>query len=45
MAAYATLMRDEHPPFRLDTGGSEPGAIPPSPPAGPPKETSVPIPT
>jgi len=31
VAAYATLMRDEYPPFRLDTGSAEPGAIP-SPP-------------
>jgi hypothetical protein len=34
--AYAALMRDEYPPFRFDVGGTEPGAIPPSPPAGPP---------
>lgn len=32
--AYAALMRDEYPPFRLDTGGIDPGSIPfTSPPA------------
>jgi hypothetical protein len=28
--AYATLMRDEYPPFRLDTGGEDPEPTPPS---------------
>jgi uncharacterized protein DUF4389 len=33
--AYVTLMRDEYPPFRLDTGGTDPGHVPaePAPPA------------
>jgi hypothetical protein len=35
--AYVGLMRDEYPPFRLDSGGIDPGSIPatplPSPPA------------
>jgi hypothetical protein len=35
VAAYASLMRDEYPPFRLDTGGSEPGTEPSGPAVGP----------
>jgi len=26
--AYVALMRDEYPPFRLDTGGTDPGSMP-----------------
>jgi hypothetical protein len=33
--AYAALLRDEYPPFRLDTGGTDPGSIPVSPPPQP----------
>ena len=33
VVAYAALMRDEYPPFRLDIGGVEPGVAAPEPPA------------
>jgi hypothetical protein len=34
--AYAALMRDEYPPFRLDSGGIDPGSVPASPTPAPP---------
>jgi hypothetical protein len=39
--AHATLMRDEYPPFRLDTGGTDPGHRSPLP-AGPPAPQPAP---
>jgi hypothetical protein len=38
--AYAALMRDEYPPFRLDSGGTDPGHLSPQP-TGP---TGAPVP-
>ncbi|MGY2002695.1 DUF4389 domain-containing protein [Blastococcus sp. SYSU DS1024] len=36
VAAYASLMTDAYPPFRMDMGGTDPGSVPPGPaPAGP----------
>ena len=35
VAAYAGLMTDQYPPFRLDQGGTDPGTVP-APPVGPP---------
>lgn len=42
VGAYVTLMRDEYPPFRLDTGGPEPGNRPGPPPASPGGGTKAP---
>jgi hypothetical protein len=31
VAAYAGLMTDAYPPFRLDQGGTDPGSVPAGP--------------
>jgi hypothetical protein len=40
VAAYAGLMTDEYPPFRLDIGGPDPGSVPTGP--TPPRPSGVP---
>jgi hypothetical protein len=41
VAAYAALMTDRYPPFRLDTGGIDPGSVPAVPTPPPPSGTPV----
>ena len=36
VAAYAALMTDRYPPFRLDMGGEDPGAVGATTPSAPP---------
>jgi uncharacterized membrane protein len=40
--AYVALMRDEYPPFRLDTGGTDPGHELPAPVPSPPQPVGAP---
>ncbi|MEU2348472.1 DUF4389 domain-containing protein [Modestobacter sp. NPDC049651] len=46
VAAYAALMTDRYPPFRLDMGGTDPGSVPagPLPPAPTGTGTAAPVP-
>ena len=39
VGAYAALMTDRYPPFRLDTGGTDPGSLPARPIGPPPPRT------
>ncbi|MDQ2751247.1 MAG: DUF4389 domain-containing protein [Actinomycetota bacterium] len=41
VAAYAGLMTDQYPPFRLDQGGTDPGSVPADPTAPPPTGTPL----
>jgi hypothetical protein len=38
VGAYAALMTDRYPPFRLDQGGNDPGWVPTGPPSPTPSE-------
>jgi hypothetical protein len=38
--AYSALMSDQYPPFRLDSGGTDPGSFPVMPPSPVPPESS-----
>ena len=42
MLAYVALLTDEYPPFRLDTGGTDPGSELPPPPPAPPATPDTP---
>jgi Domain of unknown function (DUF4389) len=44
VAAYVSLMTDRYPPFRLDTGGTDPGSRPVLPPVPPPPGPGAPAP-
>ena len=49
VSAYAALMTDRYPPFRLDQGGTDPGSVPagplpPSPSGAPTAGPSAPVP-
>lgn len=41
--AYAALLRDEYPPFRLDSGGTDPGSVPVAPPPPAPDRAGEPV--
>ena len=44
VAAYASLMTDQYPPFRLDQGGTDPGSAPAIPSQAPPPAGVSPAP-